>query len=144
MQQDDEHRCIVDILKILEDAQCPDYKLQSILEWAYNAQSMGFDFNPTTVKRKANVQWMYQALHNLHQRLPQVMLVNLEDHNNIQDVICFDFATSLLSLLQDDNLMQPENLVVDLDNPTSMYMPSDNKYGEAHTGKNATASCSRS
>jgi hypothetical protein len=135
MQQDDEHRCIVDILKILEDAQCPDYKLQSILEWAYNAQSMGFDFNPTTVKRKANVQWMYQALHNLHQRLPQVMLVNLEDHNNIQDVICFDFATSLLSLLQDDNLMQPENLVVDLDNPTSMYMPSDNKYGEAHTGE---------
>ena len=32
MQQDVEHRCIVDILKILEDAQCPDYMLQSILE----------------------------------------------------------------------------------------------------------------
>ncbi len=86
---------------------------------------MGFDFNPTAVTRKANVQWMYQALYNLHQRLPQVMLVNLEDHNNIQDVIGFDFATSLLSLLQDKNLMQPENLVVDLDNPTSMYMPSE-------------------
>jgi len=32
MQQDDEHRCIVEILRILEDAQCPDYMLQSILE----------------------------------------------------------------------------------------------------------------
>ena len=94
---------------------------------------MGFDFNPTAVTRKANVQWMYQALHNSHQRLPQVMLVNLEDHNNIQEVICFDFVTSLLLLLQDNNLMQPENLVVDLDNPTSMYMPSDNKHSEAHT-----------
>ena len=135
MEQDVEHRCIVDILKILEDAQCPDYIMQSILEWAFNAQSMGFDFNPTSVARKANVQWMYQALHNLHQRLLQVMLVNLEDYNNIQDAICFDFATSLLLFLQDDNLMQPENLVVNLDNPTSKYMPSDNKYGEAHTGK---------
>jgi hypothetical protein len=31
--------------------------------------------------------------------------------------------------------MQLENVVVNLDNPTSMYMPSDNKFGEAHTGK---------
>jgi hypothetical protein len=57
---------------------------------------MGFDFNPTAVARKVNVQWMYQALRNLHQRLPQVTLVNVEDHNKIWDVICFDFATSLL------------------------------------------------
>ena len=78
---------------------------------------------------------MYQALHNMHQHLPQVMLVDLEDHNNIRDVIRFDFATSLLSLLQDHNLMQPENLAVSVDNPTSMYMPSDNKYSEAHTGE---------
>jgi hypothetical protein len=38
-----------------------------------------------------------------------------------------------LSLQQDDNILQPENLVVMLDNPTSMYMPKDNKYGEANT-----------
>jgi hypothetical protein len=57
--------------------------LQSILEWAFNTQSRGFDFNPTAVTRKTNEQWMYQALHNLHQHQPQVMLVNLEDHNNI-------------------------------------------------------------
>jgi hypothetical protein len=95
-------------------------------------QSMGFDFNPTAVTRKANVQWMYQALHNLHQRLPQVILVYLEDHNKIQDVICFNFATSLFLLLQDNNLMQPEYLVVYLDNPASMYRPSDNKYGECY------------
>jgi hypothetical protein len=73
-------------------------------------------------------------LHTSHLRLPQVMLINLEDHNNIQDAICFDFATSMLLLLQGDNLMQLEN-VVNLDNPTSLYMPSDNKYSEAHTGE---------
>jgi hypothetical protein len=63
-----------------------------------------------------------------------VMLVHLEDHDNIQDVIFFDFATSLLLFLQENNFMQPEN-IVNVDNPTSMYMPSDNKYGDAHTGK---------
>ena len=135
MQQDVEHRCIVDILKILEDAQCPDYMLQSVLEWAYNAQSMGFDFIPRAVTRPANVKWMYKALHNSHQRLPFKMAVNLEDHDKPQDIVCFDFTVCLLSLLQDDNLMQSDNLVVNLDDPTSMYMPSDNKYGEAHTGQ---------
>jgi hypothetical protein len=94
LQQDVEHRCIVDVLKILEDGQCPDYMLQSVLEWAYNAQSMGFDFNPRAVTRQANVKWMYKALHNSHQRLPFVMVANLEDHDKGQDVVCFDFTVS--------------------------------------------------
>ena len=123
------------LLKTLEDAQCPDYMLQSILQWAYDAKLIGFDFNPRATTRKANVKWMYQALKNSHQRLPQVISVNLEDHDDLQDVVCFDFAPALLSLLQDDNLMLPENLVINLDDPTSMYIPSDNKFGEAHTGE---------
>jgi hypothetical protein len=134
-QHDVEHRCIVNLLKLLEDAQCPDYMLQSILQWAYNAKMVGFDFNPRATTRKANVQWMYKALRNSHQRLPQVMSLHLEDHDDAQDVVCFDFAPALLSLLQDDKLMLPHNLVINLDDPTSMYMPSDNKFGEANTGE---------
>jgi hypothetical protein len=135
LQRDIEHRNIVNLMKILEDGQCPDYMLQLILQWAYNAQFMGFDFNPKATSRKANIQWMYQALEQSHQRLPQVISINLEDHDAVQDIVCFDFVPALLSLLQDDNLMLPENLVVNLDDPTSMYMPSDNKFGEAHTGE---------
>ena len=135
MQHDVEHRCIVTLLKILEDAQCPDYMLQSILQWAYNSKSMGFDFNPRAATRKANVQWMYKALQHSHQHLPQVISLNLEDHDDIQDIVCFDFAPALLSLLQDDNLMLADNLVINVDDPTSMYRPSDNKFGEANTGE---------
>jgi hypothetical protein len=135
MQHDTEHRCISEILKILEDAQCPDYMLQSLLEWAYNAKASGFDFNPRAVTRRANINWMYRAMRNSHQRLPQMISVGLEDHNDLQDVVCFDFAPSLLSLLQDDKLMLPENLVVNLDDPTSMYTPINNEFGEAHTGE---------
>ena len=97
MQHDVDHRCIVNLLTILEDAQCPDYMLQSILQWAYNSKSMGFDFNPRAATRKANVQWMYKALQHSHQHLPQVISLNLEDHDNIQDIVCFDFAPALLS-----------------------------------------------
>jgi hypothetical protein len=135
MQHDVEHRCIVNLLKCLEDAQCPDYMLQSILQWAYDAKLMGFNFNPRAVTRKANVQWMYRALQHSHQCLPQVISVHLEDHDDIQDIVCFDFAPALLSLLQDDNLMQADNLVINIDDPTSMYVPSDNKFGEANTGE---------
>ena len=32
LQHDVEHRNIVELLKILEDAQCPDYMLQKVLQ----------------------------------------------------------------------------------------------------------------
>ncbi len=38
LQCDCEHTCIVELLKLLEDAQCPHYMLQNVLEWAYNAK----------------------------------------------------------------------------------------------------------
>ncbi len=61
--------------------------------------------------------------------------MNLEDHNNAQNVICFDFVPVLLSLLvQDELLMVAENLVINKDYPLSMYIPSDSKVGEANSG----------
>ena len=36
-----EHCSINNLLKIWEDSQCPDYLLQSILEWSYNAKVDG-------------------------------------------------------------------------------------------------------
>jgi len=135
LQHDLEHRVIVDLLKVLEDAQCPDYMLQKVLQRAYQAKLDGFDFNPKATTRKAHIQWMYQALEQSHQRLPQVFLVTLEGHDKAQDVVCFDFVPALLSLLQDNALMRPENLVIDEEYPTKMYWPADENIGEAHTGE---------
>jgi hypothetical protein len=131
---DVEHRNIVNLLKLLEDAQCPDYMLQKILQWAYNAKLDGFDFNPKATSRKANILWMYNALEHSHRTLPKVLQVNLEDHNKPQDIICFDFVPALLSLLQDDSLMVMENLVINKDFPVSMFIPTDGKLGEANSG----------
>ncbi len=134
LYHDVEHRNIVNLLKLLEDAQCPDYMLQKVLEWAHNAKLEGFDFNPRATTRKANIQWMYKALKHSHCGLPKVFQVNLEDHEKAQDIICFDFVPALLSLLQDESLMVTEYLVLNKDYPMSMYIPSDGKVGEANSG----------
>jgi hypothetical protein len=38
-------------------------------------------------------------------------------------------------MLQDDELMLPQNLVINRDNPTLMYHPMDGKLGEANSGQ---------
>lgn len=134
LQCDREHACIVELLKLLEDAQCPDYMLQKVLQWAYNAKLDGFDFNPRATTRKANVQWMYKALEHSQDRLPHIVPVSLEDHDSISDVVCFDFAPALLSMLQDEALMSTNNLVINELDPLSMFIPKDGRLGEAHTG----------
>ena len=37
LRQDVEHQCIINLLNLLEDDQCPDYMLQSVLLWAYES-----------------------------------------------------------------------------------------------------------
>ena len=105
--------------------------LQKVLQWAYIKKLDGFDFNPKATTRKANIDWMYQCLEQLHQQLPQVILTTLKDQEKAQDIVCFDFGVSLLWLLQDDELMLPQNLVINWDDPTSMYLPMDGKLGKA-------------
>ncbi len=59
LQHDVEHRNIDELLKILEDAQCPDYMFQKVLQGAYIAKLDGFDFNPKATTRKVKIGWMY-------------------------------------------------------------------------------------
>ena len=55
---------------------------------------------------------MYKALGHSQDQLPHIVPVSLEDHDNISNVVCFDFASALLSMLQDDVLMSADNLVI--------------------------------
>ena len=76
---------------------------------------MGLDFNQRATTKKANVKWMYHALRHPHQSLPQVMkLLKLDDHDNVQNVVCFDFAPSLLSLVTEvDDMVVPTEATTD-------------------------------
>ncbi len=129
----------VELLKILEDNQCPDSMLQKVHMWASNVKFIGFDFNPKATSRNANIQWMNPALQHSQQHLLQVISIGLEDHSKPQEIARVNFAPALLSMQQDENLMAPENLVLNHEDPTSMYIPRDNKLAR-HTPANPTAS----
>jgi hypothetical protein len=92
--------------------------------------------NPKATTRKTSVGWMvYQSLEQSHQRFPLVISTTLEDKEAAQDIVCFDFSVSLLRLLQDDALILLQSLVINWDNPMSMYLPMDGKLGEANSGQ---------
>ena len=138
LQYDIEHRSIVDLLVLLEGCQSPDYLLERVLHWANEAHRNGFDFAPKAYTREANIQWMYKNLANSHNALPQVIRIDLDDKGQMsssQDIVCFDFATALLSLLHNDKLMQPANLLLNAANPCDMYAAPDRRIGEANSAR---------
>ena len=50
------------------------------------------------------------------------------------NVICFDFVSQLLSLLQDTQKMQQKNLLIDINNPCEMYISPDSLLSDALSG----------
>jgi hypothetical protein len=62
-----------------------------------------------------------------------VIPTTLEDLETAQFSVCFYFGISLLSMLQDDELLMPQNLVINWDNPTLMYCPMDGKLGKENS-----------
>jgi hypothetical protein len=130
-------KCVTSLMYLLDEMECPDYAFQSIMEWARNCFEVGFDFNPKSKTRLANLKWMYNSLHNLEQMIPSVMSIQLPDplpDVKSIDVICYDFVPQLLSILQNKEMMSANNLVLDPKNPLAMYKPQDNRLGEALSG----------
>ena len=64
---------------------------------------------------------------------PKPITVNL-NNNLCIDVMCFDFPTQLLHLLQNQKLMTQENLLLDINYPTNMYKSSNDILGKALSG----------
>ena len=129
LQYDVEHKCIVELVSLLESLQCPDYALEKILHWANDAHQQQFSFRPRAYTREANIQWMYKLLRNSHQHLPFIQTTELEDYTAPQQVVCFDFGFALLSLLQDATLMQLDNLALNTMDPLAMFQPANNRLG---------------
>jgi hypothetical protein len=124
-------------MSLLNAMECPDYGFQTIMDWARKSFEAGFDFNPKSKTRLANLKWMYAALHNAEQMLPHLESIQLPDPlPNVKplNVICYDFVPQLLSILQNKRMMSANNLVLDPNNPLAMYKPPDGRLGEALSG----------
>lgn len=64
---------------------------------------------------------------------PKLETRHLNDQTKI-DVVCYDFTSQLLRLLQNKRLMKQENLLIDIKNPTKMYESTNGILGEALSG----------
>ena len=128
-----EQKSIIKLIKLLDDMDCPDYAFSSILSWAHNAYVEGFTFNPSFKSRKSNLHWMKKMVVHNDAFYPKPITVNL-NNNLCIDVMCFDFPTQLLHLLQNQKLMTQENLLLDLNHPTKMYESPNNILSEALSG----------
>ena len=94
-----EQRCMINLMKILEDMNCPDTALTKIIDWARAAYNKSFDFNPASKTRHGNIQWMKKMTVNNSAFFPKLETVHLNDVTKI-DIVCYDFTTQLLRLLQ--------------------------------------------
>ena len=109
----------LELLKILDDHNCPTSMYKEIMGWAHH-YSMKKDcqlFSDSEHVKQRNV-----ALKELQHRRdmkgmgPKVVKVNvgfIEENPSYIDVTVFDFKNQLLSILRNDNLMDPKNLIID-------------------------------
>jgi len=124
---------MINLIKLLDDMECPDYALDKILNWAHESFLNGFEFNPTIKTRKGTLKWMKKMVVHNDAFYPNPVSVNLNNETKI-DVICYDFALQLLSILQNKKLMKQENLLLDMNDPTKMYQAPNNILGESLSG----------
>ena len=117
---------IVKLMKLLDDMNCPDYALPSILKWVCDVQDYNHNFDSTPRNRDANITWMRNMLKNSNYLLPVSVSIEIPPSKEM-DVVFFDFVPQLLSLIQDSKKMVQENLVIDVTNPTSLPKRSLNK-----------------
>ena len=128
-----EQQCMIRLVKLLEDMNCPDDAVTRIIDWARTSYTSGFDFNPTSKTRYGNIQWMKKMIVNNAAFYPKIQNVPLINDTTV-DVVSFDFASQLLRLLQNQKLMSQNNLLININDPTKRYESPNNIISEALSG----------
>ena len=73
------------------------------------------------------------VIHPNNNFLPKAVSVELNNTTKL-DVVHFDFVSQLLCILQNKNMITKENLLIDIQNPSQMYNPTDGVLREALSG----------
>ena len=127
------------LLKLVSDMNVINDGFKKIIEWAKDAFSTGYQFNPKTTKYKSQIKQM-EKFSNLKPIRPfnkPVLLPNNMDNlsdTSVHQVVCCNFTSMLFPLLQDKNLNKLENLVVNEDEYFSKYISPNGTLGEVNSG----------
>ena len=128
------------LLKLVTDLNVPNYAFEKIMDWARDAYSSGYQFNPRATNYKSQIKQMqnFSNLKYIRPHIKQAKLPNKRDEPSDTtsiNVVCCDFTSMLFSLLQDTNINKNENLVVNASDPFSKYVSPNGKLGEVNSGK---------
>ena len=133
----------IDLLKVLDNMNAPDYAFKDILVWARGANSANYSFNPPGgLSWSKSIDLLFDAMPNARQLLPSIVPIACED-GSASNVIVFDFVPQLLSLLQNPSSMIQENLVIDVTCPLKPYQNPNGVLGEALSGSVYAAAYAR-
>lgn len=128
---------LINLMKLVFDINAPTYSFQLILKWVQLVSAeRGFDFSPSRgTTRTRNIDWMFQMTENAEMRFPYVVPVHLSPGGSVAEVVCFDFVTRALSILQDRSIMKQEREPLSCWNdPCAMHVPPGGVLGEALSG----------
>ena len=111
----------IDLLKILSDLNCHNSGYERIMTWAKFWNSNDIFFNTSSYyhfyKRDVVIRNLSKR-YDMEDMQPSHTVLNISEDVNIQQnltVTTFYFQQQVLSLLRDNDLMSPNNLVLDVE-----------------------------
>ena len=127
------------LLKLVSDMNATNDAFKKIVDWAKDAFSTGYQFNPKTTNYRSQIMQMenYSNLKPIRPFNRTVILPKSIDDltdTSLHKVVCCNFTSMLISLLQDKNINKMENLVVNKNDPFSKYVSENGKLGEVNSG----------
>lgn len=122
------------LLKILEDANCPNYLFGDILDWAADARRRGYNFEATCKTRGAVIGNLEKRF-NLKFCRPEQVTVAFPQDNLFVDITRFNFLAQFHSLITDKSLTGDiTQLDVPQDDPFGKYESPDGRLGAFNSG----------
>jgi hypothetical protein len=123
----------IKLLDILKKAKVPLYLYDNIIDWTKNAvneHNIDFGLNEM-ISRHKTIQHLKLKFDVQHLE-PTTQSITLPGSGCKIELVTHSFQSSLYSLLNDENLMKPDNLLIDPNNPFSA--PSSSYCGDINTG----------
>ena len=132
-------KSIVHLLTLLESWNVPNDGFQAIVQWYEASRADDVSFLDKNKTRDANIEEIRRAIPKdmSAKLLPHIAPVELVGFREPVDLVRFDAVEMILSLLQDNNLMQTKNLVINKDDPFDNFrcgLDSGNAIGEPRMG----------
>jgi hypothetical protein len=129
------YKANVELLNMLQTANAPIYLFDSIMQWTkknYCEHQIDFMYQP--IQSRAFVLKQIKTQFDLHNLEPQTKKVTLPGSGTTVNLVFHSFKYSLYSLLNDQDLMHPDNLLVTESTIDNGVNPHPRVIGDIDTG----------